>query len=223
MSPEMQKKLLRVLQEGEVRPLGSNQRIQVDVRLLAASHRELETMVQEGAFREDLFYRVNVLTLRLPPLRQRRDDIPLLAEALLTRAAREAGRQAPVLPHETLAALAAHDWPGNVRELENEMRRLLLLAEDVVRLDQLSPTITREREPEEQVAGQPVIVGDLRGAVAAFERRAIQEALQRAGGNKSRAAKELGISRFALQRKLEKYALAGEKDGEDEDGATAEA
>ncbi|MEQ1892499.1 MAG: sigma 54-interacting transcriptional regulator [Planctomycetota bacterium] len=208
MSPEMQKKLLRVLQEGEVRPLGSNQVTKVDVRLLAASHEDLEQMVKAGTFREDLFYRVNVLALRLPALRQRRDDIPLLANALLARAAREANRPAPHLSHEVLAALAAHDWPGNVRELENEMRRVLLLAEDSVRIDHLTPSILEKKAPAG--AGTltlPLVVGDLRSAVETFERTAIDEALRRAGGNKSRAAKELGISRFALQRKLEKYGL----------------
>jgi len=214
MSPEMQKKLLRVLQEGEVRPLGSNQTIQVDVRLLAASHQDLGDMVRKGEFREDLYYRVNVLALRLPPLRERREDIPLLAEALLARAAREANREAPILSHEVLGLLALHDWPGNVRELENEMRRALILAEDVVQLEHISPSIVErsERESESEVPGAPVIVGDLRGAVAKFERRAIEEALQRSSGNKSKAAKELGISRFALQRKLEKYGISIEDD-----------
>ena len=208
MTPEMQKKLLRVLQEGEVRPLGSNEKVNVDVRLLAASHQDLEVLVKDGRFREDLFYRINVLSLRLPPLRKRRDDIPLLAEALLARAARESGRKAPHLPHETQAALAAYDWPGNVRELENEMRRVSILAEDAVRLEHLSPTVLegpakRAREAD----APPVVVGDLRAAVVRFEVQAIQGALRRAGGNKSRAAGELGISRFALQRKLDKYGI----------------
>jgi len=187
------------------------------VRLLAASHEDLEQMVKAGSFREDLYYRVNVLALRLPALRQRRDDIPLLANALLARAAREANRPAPHLPHEVLAALAAHDWPGNVRELENEMRRVLLLAEDSVRIDHLTPSILEKKSPAGGATLMlPLVVGDLRSAVETFERTAIDEALRRAGGNKSRAAKELGISRFALQRKLEKYGLgAGHAGGND--------
>ncbi len=222
MSPEMQKKLLRVLQEGEVRPLGSNQVTKVDVRLLAASHEDLEQMVKAGKFREDLFYRVNVLALRLPPLRARRDDIPLLAGALLARAAREASRPAPHLSHDVLAALAAYDWPGNVRELENEMRRVLLLAEDSVRIEHLTPALLTRGEASKTAAATvlPLVVGDLRSAVETFERTAIDEALRRAGGNKSRAAKELGISRFALQRKLEKYGLASGA-GPDLEGAGA--
>jgi transcriptional regulator with GAF, ATPase, and Fis domain len=205
MSPEMQKKLLRVLQEGELRPLGSNQVTRVDVRLLAASHQDLAALVRRGEFREDLFYRVNVLGLVLPPLRARREDIPLLANALLARAAREANRAAPQLSHEVLAALAAYDWPGNVRELENEMRRVLLLAEERVELAHLSPTVLERPAPGGLVP--PPVVGDLRSAVESFEKSAIEDALKRAAGNKSRAAKELGISRFALQRKLEKFGL----------------
>ncbi len=207
MSQEMQKKLLRVLQEGEVRPLGSNQPLKVDVRLLAASHRDLEELVKKGEFREDLFYRVNVLTLRLPPLRERRDDVPLLAEALLARAARETSRAVPHVPHEVQAALAAHSWPGNVRELENEMRRIVLLAEGSVQLDHLSLAVLAgdSSSSSENTDAMPLVMGDLRHAVEQFERRAIESALKRAGGNKSRAAKELGISRFALQRKLDKF------------------
>jgi transcriptional regulator with GAF, ATPase, and Fis domain len=207
MSTEMQKKLLRVLQEGEIRPLGSNETVQVDVRLISASNQRLDAMVQEGRFREDLYYRVNVLTVDLPPLRERRDDVPLLAEALFARAARDAGRPAPALSHEVLAALVAYDWPGNVRELENEMRRLVVLAEDTVRLEHLSPVILARASESGAAEPGPEILGDLRSAVANFESRAIESALQRANQNKSRAAKELGISRFALQRKLDKYGI----------------
>ncbi|MBL8859674.1 MAG: sigma 54-interacting transcriptional regulator [Planctomycetes bacterium] len=218
MSAEMQKKLLRVLQEGEFRPVGSDQRIQVNVRLLAASHRNLEAMVREGTFREDLYYRVNVLGVHLPPLRERREDIPLLAEALLTRAAREAGRPAPILPHEVVAALAAHDWPGNVRELENEMRRIVVLAQDAVRLDLLSPAVLAPNVPR---PGQPGALGetqDIKSAVADLEKRSIEAALVAAGGNKSKAAAELGISRFALQRKIDKYKPRDENSGPDDGG-----
>jgi transcriptional regulator with GAF, ATPase, and Fis domain len=217
MSTEMQKKLLRFLQEGEVRMLGSDQRIQVDVRVIAASNRHLETLVASGEFREDLYYRIHVLSVDLPPLRDRRDDITLLAEALITRAAREAGRPVPLLPHEVLAALVAYDWPGNVRELENEMRRLVVLATDEVTLDLLS-TPVRERR---SAANRPDVVavlssgGSIKGAVADLERRSIEAALEAADGNKSRAAANLGISRFALQRKLDKYGL-GAKPSEEE-------
>jgi len=217
MSAEMQKKLLRVLQEGEFRPVGSDRTIKVNVRLLAASHRDLEEMVRTKAFREDLFYRVNVLGVQLPALRERREDIPLLAEHLLARAAREQGRPAPRLPHEVMSALIAHDWPGNVRELENELRRVVVMARGEVTLELLSPAVRERRS-----AGTPAVSramtenpGDIKAAVADLERRSIEAALAQAGGNKSRAAAELGISRFALQRKLDKYDI-GKKPGAEE-------
>jgi len=226
MSPEMQKKLLRVLQEGVVRPLGSDSAIKVDLRLLAASHRKLEELVARGEFREDLFYRVHVLGVQLPPLRERVEDIPLLAEALLARAAREAARPAPFLPVEVLAALTDYRWPGNVRELENEMRRLVVLAGEHVQLEHLSEAIRAPRDGARGLSG-PVLApgGDLRRAVRDFERAAIEAALAEAGGNKSRAAARLCISRFALQRKLEKYQLAaaGSGDEGDESGESDEA
>ena len=209
MSPEMQKKLLRVLQEGEFRVLGSDRLVKVDVRILAASHRDLQEMVREGTFREDLFYRIAVLSLDLPALRERRDDIPILAEHLLLRAAREAGREAPGLPHDVMTTLCAHDWPGNVRELENEMRRLLVLSEGEVSTEHLSEAVRegRGRDGQSSGAAQLVEAGDIKTAVADLERRSIEAALAQAGGNKSRAAEALGISRFALQRKLDKYGI----------------
>ncbi len=224
MSVEMQKKLLRVIQEGEFRPVGSDAQVQVNVRLLAASHRDLEEMVRKGEFREDLYYRVNVLTVALPPLRERRDDIPLLAEHLLARAAREAGRPVPVLPHDVMAALMSFDWPGNVRELENEMRRLVVLAQGEVELAHLSRSVLERRSLHGPVsASHPNLEssGDIRAAVADLEKRSIELALLHAHGNKSKAASELGISRFALQRKLDKYNLARPRatNGESADGA----
>jgi transcriptional regulator with GAF, ATPase, and Fis domain len=206
MSPEMQKKLLRVLQEGELRPVGSSQRIQVDVRLVSASHRDLERMVGEGAFREDLYYRVNVLDLRLPSLRERPEDVPLLARALLERAAAEMQRRVPALSAGALERLCAHAWPGNVRELENEMRRMVVLGKEIVAADDLSRSIVPAVATNAPAPSPEGFRGDLPTAVARFERRAIEAALQRHEGNKSRAAAELGLSRFALQRKLDKYA-----------------
>jgi transcriptional regulator with GAF, ATPase, and Fis domain len=222
MSTEMQKKLLRVLQEGEFRALGSNEQVKVDVRVVAASHRNLDELVRAGGFREDLYYRIKVLAIDLPPLRERREDIPLLAEALLARAARDAGRPVPHLPREVVAALVAHDWPGNVRELENEMRRIVVLASDEVTLDLLSTSVFT---PGKHVPARLVEAGaasvlepgkTIQTAVADLERRSCEMALADAQGNKSRAAKILGISRFALQRKLEKYGI-----GKDDEGADA--
>ncbi|MEC8493663.1 MAG: sigma 54-interacting transcriptional regulator, partial [Planctomycetota bacterium] len=179
MSPEMQKKLLRVLQEGEFRVLGSDRLVEVDVRILAASHRDLQEMVREGTFREDLFYRIAVLSLDLPALRERRDDIPILAEHLLLRAAREAGREAPGLPHDVMTTLCAHDWPGNVRELENEMRRLLVLSEGEVSTEHLSEAVREGRGRDGQSSGAARLLeaGDIKTAVADLERRSIEAAL----------------------------------------------
>jgi transcriptional regulator with GAF, ATPase, and Fis domain len=225
MSTEMQKKVLRVLQEGEFRSVGSEEKIKVDVRLIAASHQRLDEMVAAGTFREDLYYRVHVLTVDLPPLRERREDIPLLAEALLARAAREASRAVPQLPREVLAALVAYDWPGNVRELENEMRRLVVLAADEVRLEHLSSAVLERRGLHAPAAAgspaPPEPGSNIRDAVADLERRSIEAALASAGGNKSRAAQALGISRFALQRKLDKYGL-GRPEAPEEVGEPAE-
>jgi transcriptional regulator with GAF, ATPase, and Fis domain len=210
MSPEMQKKILRVLQEGEVRLVGSDKVLKVDVRIIAASNRDLEAMVREGSFREDLYYRLAVLRVDLPPLRDRGDDVPLLAESLLGRASREAGKPAPELPHEVQAALARHNWPGNVRELENEMRRLVVLASGVAQISDLSPSILKSSGPSQLAnpMGASEDPGDIKLAVADLERRSIEAALNQSGGNKSKAARTLGISRFALQRKLEKYNIS---------------
>jgi transcriptional regulator with GAF, ATPase, and Fis domain len=214
MSAEMQKKLLRVIQEGEFRPVGSDQRIQINVRLLAASHHDLEELVRGGQFREDLYYRVNVLSVRLPPLRERRDDIPLLAEHLLARAAREAGKPVPLFGQDVMSALVSHDWPGNVRELENEMRRLVVLAQDEVRVEHLSRSVIERRSIRDRGGATAPLetAGDIRAAVADLEKRSIEAALAVAGGNKSKAAAELGISRFALQRKLDKYDVGHTRD-----------
>ncbi len=215
MSPNMQKKMLRALQDGQFRPLGMERMVKVNVRLLTASHRNLGEMVQSGEFREDLFYRVNVLNVQLPALRDRRDDVPLLAEHLLASAAREAGKPAPLISHAVMTALVAHDWPGNVRELENEMRRLVVMSRGEVTLEHLSPAVRERRSAglaAEALARNP---GDIRAAVADLETRSIQAALAQAGGNKSKAAGLLGISRFALQRKLDKYSLRDTHEGED--------
>jgi transcriptional regulator with GAF, ATPase, and Fis domain len=225
MSDEMQKKLLRVLQEGEVRPVGSTAIEKVDVRVVVASHRDLLSLVESGLFREDLYYRLNVLTVDLPPLRERIEDIPILAEALLVRAAREAGCEPPSVAPEVMAALAGHDWPGNVRELENEMRRSVVLADGIVRLEHLSgPIQNGESRLKSGGSVAPVVTvdGDLRAAVAAFEAGAIRVAIADAESNKSRAAESLGISRFALQRKMEKYEIEVGEKGPTNEGAASD-
>jgi len=135
MPSDMQSKLLRVLQDGEVRPVGASKALAVDVRVVAASHRDLAAMVAAGSFREDLLYRLNVITLQVPPLRDRKPDLPYLAAFLLERIAEEQGGEARALTADALAALAEHDWPGNVRELENVLRRASALAPPGAPLD----------------------------------------------------------------------------------------
>ena len=206
MSPDLQKKLLRVLQDGEFRVLGSTRNVTVDVRILAASNRDLKEMVSQGTFRKDLFYRIAVLTVDLPPLRKRGGDVPLLAEHLLARAAREAGRAAPTLSSEALACIVKHSWPGNVRELENEMRRLVVLVREEVQLEDLSPAVQQGGE-EALMGGE---VPQLVSAVAEVEIRTIRRALRASNGMKSPAAELLGISRYSLQRKIQKYGLGAD-------------
>ncbi len=206
MTPDLQSKLLRVIQEKEVRPLGSNRTIPIDVRLVTATHRDLQSMVREGSFREDLFYRLHVLPLRLPPLRSRRDDIPLLVAHFLSRIAVETEVPIPKIDPKALDLLCAWHWPGNIRELENEIRRAILLAEGAILPDHLSDRIRNPSLAADDDAPLPAESGTtLPGMVALLEETEIRRALHRAGGNKSKAAELLGISRFALQRKLEKY------------------
>jgi transcriptional regulator with PAS, ATPase and Fis domain len=160
-------------------------------------------MVSQGTFRKDLFYRIAVLTVDLPPLRKRGGDVPLLAEHMLARAAREAGRAAPTLSSEALACIVNHSWPGNVRELENEMRRLVVLVREEVQLEDLSPAVQQGGE-EALMGGE---VPQLVSAVAEVEIRTIRRALRASNGMKSPAAELLGISRYSLQRKIQKYGL----------------
>ena len=140
MSPTMQTKLLRVLQDGEVRPVGGQETFHVDVRVIAATNRDLREMVGKGRFREDLYFRLAVLEIRLPPLRDRKEDIPILAEYFLARAIGEAKREVALSP-QALESLVAHSWPGNVRELENEIRRAVALCDGTIRPADLSPEI----------------------------------------------------------------------------------
>ena len=209
MPLELQKKLLRVLQEGEVRPLGGQHTIKVDVRLITATNRNLEEMVREGDFREDLFYRLNVLPVQLPPLRERMEDVPQLVLRFLHDLKPESGGRVRVSP-DAMTSLLGYSWPGNVRELQNEIRRAAILSDGVILESHLSVHV---RHPERRaLAGEDERVPAERGTtlpqlVEAIEMREISKAMRLAGSNKSRAAEMLGLSRFALQRKLEKYGL----------------
>ncbi len=211
MPVELQKKMLRVLQEGEVRPVGSSEVRKVDVRLICATNRDLDEMVREGEFRQDLFYRISVLPVRLPPLRERREDIPLLVKRFLAELGREAPGSVRISP-DAMELLSRHRWPGNVRELHNEVRRAAIVSDGMILPEHLSPEVRSGAAPSTgfQVEGDalPAERGTtLPDIVRELETRIILLAQQRAGANKSRAAELLGLSRFALQRKLEKYGL----------------
>ncbi|MCA8968392.1 MAG: sigma 54-interacting transcriptional regulator [Planctomycetes bacterium] len=215
MSADLQSKLLRVLQEREIRPVGSSHTIPIDVRLVTATHRDVAALVKSGEFREDLFYRLHVLPLRLPPLRERIGDVPLLVQSILSKACVEARRPVPRISSKALDLLAAHSWPGNVRELENEIRRALLLAEGVIDAEQLSEHIQNPSMQLHDRSPLPAESGTtLPRMVRLLEESEIRRSLKRAEGNKSKAGELLGISRFALQRKLDKYGL-------DDDGNAA--
>ncbi|MDC0669499.1 sigma 54-interacting transcriptional regulator [Nannocystis radixulma] len=206
MSPAMQTKLLRVLQEGEVRRVGDTAVRKIDVRVIAASNRDLDAMVAAGQFRKDLLYRVRVVKVELPPLRARTEDLPLLIEHFLSKYDR--GRRLTVSA-AAVRAVARYAWPGNIRELENEVQRWVALCEARVEPDDLSPAI---REAPAAGAPDPDDLR-LRPRVERLERELIDRALQMAGGNQTRAATLLGLSRFGLQKKLRRL----ESGGEDED------
>lgn len=215
VSPAFQVKLLRVLQEGEIRPLGAGRTRKIDVRVIAATNRDLETEMREGRFRADLFYRLAGMIVRLPDLKDRPGDLPVLVESLLEQAMARMGKSVPGVAPEAMARLAAYDWPGNVRELQNEIQRMLVRGEEGrwLGLDVVSPHIHAPREdalpvaedsPVEPVSGPH---GDLRERVSAMEARIIRETLIRHRWNKSGTARELGLSRVGLRAKLERYGL----------------
>jgi two-component system response regulator HupR/HoxA len=215
ISPAFQVKLLRVLQSGEIRPVGGNRMQQVDVRVIAATNRDLEAEMRAGRFREDLYYRLAGVSVRLPALRERRTDIPVLANALLKQAVTALGKSTEGFSPEALQALSDYHWPGNVRELQNELRHMLIMSGDARRLegDVISPRILRAMPPSPSAgedAGDDLIAGlegTLKDRVEALEARILRETMIRHRWNKSRAAKELGLSRVGLRSKLERYAL----------------
>jgi DNA-binding NtrC family response regulator len=203
MSPALQVKLLRALQEREIVPVGATQTIDIDVRIIAATNRDLDQEIRRGMFRSDLYYRLNVITLHLPPLRERRDDIPVLAEHFLRRAAGRTGT-ALQLTDDCVAALQRYDWPGNVRELENALERAAILSSGAaIGLDAL-PGQVREPAPAPLISERPAANPTLE----LVERAYILWVLQVEGGNKARAAEALGIDPSTLYRKLSRYELS---------------
>ncbi|HUT53587.1 MAG TPA: sigma-54 dependent transcriptional regulator [bacterium] len=199
-SPAMQVRLLRVVQEGEVKRVGENEQRKVDVRVIAATNKDLEQYVKEGKFREDLYYRLSVIPVRIPPLRERPDDVPLLAHHFLDRACRRFGRSVTRISEEAMRFLEAYAYPGNVRELENEIERAVMLAEgDILTPESLS---SRVRESTAHEIAARAEGGSLMEAVDRLKRRMIQAALLAESGNKTRAAERIGLTRQSLQQMM---------------------
>ena len=203
----LQPKLLRVLQDGEVRPLGANRSLRVDVRVMAATNRDLERRLREGQFREDLYYRLNVIQIQLPPLRGRQEDILPLAEHFLARSAERSRKTVRGWSEGAKQMLISHHWPGNVRELENVVERAVALAESDLIGPQDLPAAMQERKSQDRLA-TAVAQGF---TLDQLEREYIERVLEVEGGNKTRAAQRLGLDRKTLYRKLEEYAAVAAK------------
>ena len=211
MSLNTQKKLLRVLQEREFERVGSNTPIKVDTRVIAATNRDLGQEVAEGRFREDLYYRLNVIAVELPPLRERMDDVPLLTEHFLQKFRSDSPDNSPRISEEALVKLMEYHWPGNVRELENTIHRSIILARGSVITPQhiVFTGAPGKRESVDDAIADRIAAGEsLKEIVAETERQAILAALHRANGNRSNAAKQLGINRGLLYAKIKEYALS---------------
>jgi DNA-binding NtrC family response regulator len=222
MGPKMQAQLLRTLQDGEVKPVGGSESIRVDVRLVCATNKDLDEEVKAGRFREDLYFRINVVTVHLPPLRERREDVPILVAHFLAKLARRERRPAAAMSPEALKLFSSYGWPGNVRELENAIERAVAVAKGgVVLPSDLPPEVGGRVGSAAAIAASgggaadAGIIGD-RPSLAELERRYIQLVLQESGGNKKRAAEKLGIDRRTLYRALEREGDDGGGDGDDE-------
>ena len=214
---EMQAKLLRFLQEKEVRPVGSNQKVKVDVRIMAATNRDLDSEYKNGTFRKDLFFRLNVVTIALPPLRERRSDIPILAAFFLERLAPTRGMQ---LSSNAMKAMLAYDWPGNVRELENCLERAVALGDQrIIEVGDLPPSIANADPNSNSATASSNTLGSLNASEASaesvsratdledIERATIERVFSQVKGDKALAGKMLGISRATLYRKLKRYSI----------------
>jgi DNA-binding NtrC family response regulator len=222
MSIPLQGKLLRVLQEKEFEPVGGTHTIKVDVRIIGATNKNLERLLEEKVFREDLYYRLNVVEINLPPLRERKEDIPLLVDHCIANLNRELGKTINNVSDEALKLLMEYDWPGNVRELENLIERAMVLGKaDILETENFPPQIKRRQEQLDlprHLLGQlklPESGISLIDTVEEMEKRLLQEALERTGGNKTKAAELLGVTRKIMRYKVEKYGLPDYKDEAD--------
>jgi DNA-binding NtrC family response regulator len=203
LPPEMQAKLLRVLQEKEVRPVGSNQNVKVDVRVIAATNRDLEAEYRNGSFRKDLYFRLNVVTVHLPALRERRSDIPMLVHWFLDRKAKGEAIQ---VTNAAMKSMLQYDWPGNVRELENCIERAVALGDRrIIDHDDLPPAVVTEAPSLEAVVSSRVVSNPSSTDLEDIERATIERVFEQVNGDKVLAGKMLGISRATLYRKLKRY------------------
>lgn len=213
MSQALQVKLLRVLQDGTFTPVGATKPKQVDVRIVAATNRDLDQMVKDGSFREDLFYRISVINIALPPLRERREDIPLLIEHFLQESSSRSKKPVKRLSPEALKLLVDFNWPGNIRQLQNEIERIVLLSEgDVIDPQIVSNYISKFNQTSDPALSNSSTYEslsqsnqNLKEAMESLERSMILKTLDRCNGNKSEAARELGISRSSLIAKVQSY------------------
>jgi transcriptional regulator with PAS, ATPase and Fis domain len=204
MSAPLQVKLLRVLQDGEIRPVGSDRTKKVDVRIIAATNKDLAQEMKRNAFREDLFYRLNVIPIVMPPLRERRLDIPILIDHFLEKQNRKRAEHPVQFTEEAKVLLWEYDWPGNVRELENLIERVVILSEDAMIGVESLPSTVREFIWDKRIPKPTLLQSglDLNGTVEWYENRLIDEALTRTKGNKQAAARLLGLKRTTLVAKL---------------------
>ena len=209
MSAVMQVKLLRVLQERRFRRVGGIEEMQADIRVIAATNQDLAKLVAEGRFREDLYYRINVIPIALPPLRDRREDIPLLAEHFLAKYTEQMGKNISGISHQALELLMRYDWPGNIRELENTMERAVALESTPTVLAESLPATIRGEAARSSSTPPALPAGgfDLEAHVKKIERGYIAQALQRAGGVQVRAAELLGMSFRSFRYYVKKYNL----------------
>jgi two-component system response regulator AtoC len=207
MPMSMQAKILRILQEREFERVGGTRTITADVRVIAATHRDLEAAVAQGTFRQDLFYRLQGVGIVLPPLRERVDDLPLLATHLLERAAQRLSRQPAVLSPEALRCLWTYPWPGNVRELQHVLEGAMVLSDGVIRPEHLPPAVQRAAQARPAAETAPVLTGSLDEALEEWERRMILDALQQTQGVQARAAKILGVSERSLWYRIKKLGI----------------
>ncbi|MDO6460933.1 sigma-54 dependent transcriptional regulator [Granulosicoccaceae sp. 1_MG-2023] len=215
ISPAFQVKLLRVLQEGEIRPLGSNRRRLVDVRVIAATNKDLMEEVRAGRFRMDLYYRISTFLIPVPPLRERTEDIEPLAHALLNEIMEQMGKKVKGFTREAITCLQNYQWPGNVRQLQNEIKRMLVLASDeYMGAELISPEILQAApdDAQQDMALLTGMEGSLKERVEFLEARILKETLIRHRWNKTRAAQELGLSRVGLRSKLQRYGLERAED-----------